>query len=126
MDRTQVSRSYTHPLSHFAAICSENSVEGDIGCFQVLSIMNKAAINIVEQVFLWYGRASFEYIPRVIHLDLEIENASYDSICRNYSVVKINLKIWKPTEDKRYHQPYPDVNTAIYNNDQPDKMYPLV
>ena len=29
------------------------SVEGHLGCFQFLAIMNKAAMNIVEQVSLW-------------------------------------------------------------------------
>jgi hypothetical protein len=30
----------------------------------VLAIMKKAATNIIEQVSLWYNRASFGYIPR--------------------------------------------------------------
>jgi hypothetical protein len=41
-----------------------SSVEGHLGCFQFLAIMNKAAVNIVEQVSLWYNKASFGYIPR--------------------------------------------------------------
>jgi hypothetical protein len=32
-----------------------SSVEGHLVCFQVLAIMNKADINIVEQVYLWYS-----------------------------------------------------------------------
>lgn len=39
-------------------------VEEDLGCFQVLDIMDKAVIYIVEQVSLWNSGASFEYIPR--------------------------------------------------------------
>ena len=39
-----------------------SSVEGHLGCFQFLAIMNKAAMNIVEQVSLWDGGASFEYM----------------------------------------------------------------
>ena len=41
-----------------------SSLEGHLGCFQFLAIMNKAAMNIVEQVSLWYGGASFGYMPR--------------------------------------------------------------
>ena len=39
-------------------------VEGYLGCFQILAIMNKDAMNIVEQVPLWGGGASFGYMPR--------------------------------------------------------------
>jgi hypothetical protein len=40
------------------------SVEGHLGCFQFLVIMNKADINIVEEVSLWDGGASFGYMLR--------------------------------------------------------------
>ena len=40
-----------------------SSVEEHLCCFQVLDIMNKVAMNIVEQVSLWNG-ASFVYMPR--------------------------------------------------------------
>ena len=32
--------------------------------FCVLAIMNNAAMNIVEQMFLWYECASFGYMPK--------------------------------------------------------------
>jgi hypothetical protein len=41
-----------------------SSVEGHLGCFQVLAIINKAAMNIVEHVPLLYVEASFGYMPR--------------------------------------------------------------
>ena len=41
-----------------------SSVEGHLGCFQFLAIMNKAAMNIVEQVSLWDVPASFGYMAR--------------------------------------------------------------
>jgi hypothetical protein len=46
-----------------------SSVEGHLGCFQFLAIMNKAAIyttimTIVEYMSLWHSGASFGYIPR--------------------------------------------------------------
>jgi hypothetical protein len=37
---------------------------GHLGYFQVLAITNKAVMNIVEQVSLWHGGASFGYIPK--------------------------------------------------------------
>jgi hypothetical protein len=49
-------------MSHISFIYS--SVEEHLHCFQCLVIINKAAINIVKQVFLWYSGASFGYMPR--------------------------------------------------------------
>ena len=40
-----------------------SSIEGHLDCFQILDIINKAAINIVERMSLLYVGASFEYIP---------------------------------------------------------------
>jgi hypothetical protein len=39
-------------------------VKGHLGCFQLLAITNKAAMTIVEHATLWYGGASFVYMPR--------------------------------------------------------------
>jgi hypothetical protein len=44
--------------------CIHSSVVGHLGCFQLLAITNKAAMNIVEHVPLWHGEASFGYIPK--------------------------------------------------------------
>jgi hypothetical protein len=46
-----------HFLIHF-------SVEGHLGSFQLLAIINKAAMNIVEHVSLLHVRASSGYRPR--------------------------------------------------------------
>jgi hypothetical protein len=43
--------------------CIHSSVEGHLGSFQLLAIINKAAMNIVKHVFLHVG-ASSEYMPR--------------------------------------------------------------
>jgi hypothetical protein len=40
------------------------SVEGHHGCFQLLAIINKAAMNIVEHVSLLHFGTSFGYMPR--------------------------------------------------------------
>ena len=40
------------------------SVEGHLGSFQLLAIINKAAINIVEHVSLLYVAASSGHMPR--------------------------------------------------------------
>jgi hypothetical protein len=44
--------------------CIYSSVEGCLGSFQLLSIISKAAMNIVEHVSLLYVRASFGYMAR--------------------------------------------------------------
>ena len=41
-----------------------SSVEGHLGSFQLLGIINKAAINTVEHVSLLYIGASFGYMLR--------------------------------------------------------------
>ena len=44
--------------------CIHSSVVGHLGCFQLLSITNKAAMNIVEHMSLWHGSTSFGYVPK--------------------------------------------------------------
>jgi hypothetical protein len=43
--------------------CIWSSIEEHLGCFQLLAIISKAAVNIVEHVYLWYGRENCGYIP---------------------------------------------------------------
>lgn len=47
-------------------------LKGDPGCFQYLEITNKVAMNIIEQVPLWYTGASFGSTPRSGNLGLEV------------------------------------------------------
>jgi hypothetical protein len=44
--------------------CIYSSVEGHLGSFQLLAIINKAAMNIVEHVFLLPVGTSSGYMPR--------------------------------------------------------------
>ena len=44
--------------------CTHSSVEGYLGSFQLLAIINRAAVNIVEHVSLLHGGESSGYIPR--------------------------------------------------------------
>ena len=44
--------------------CIHSSVEEHLGSFQLLAIINKAAMNIMEHVSLLYVGASFGYMPR--------------------------------------------------------------
>jgi hypothetical protein len=44
--------------------CSHSSVEGDLGSFQLLAIINKAAMNTVKHVSLLHVGASSGYMPR--------------------------------------------------------------
>jgi hypothetical protein len=48
----------------FHIICIHSYVEGHLGYFQVLAIINKAAMNIVEHVFLLQVETSSGYMPR--------------------------------------------------------------
>ena len=43
-------------------ICIRPSVVAHVDCFQLLAITNKAAMNIVEHMSLWHGKAYFQYI----------------------------------------------------------------
>jgi len=52
--------------------CIHSSVEGHLGSFQLLAIINKAAMNIVEHVSLLYVGASFGYMPRSGILDPQL------------------------------------------------------
>jgi hypothetical protein len=44
--------------------CIHFSVEGHLGSFQLLATINKAAVNIVEQVSLLQAGISSGYMPR--------------------------------------------------------------
>ena len=44
--------------------CIHSSVEGHLGSFQLLAIINKAAMNIVEHVSLSQVGTSSGYMPR--------------------------------------------------------------
>ena len=44
--------------------CIHSSVEGHLGPFQLLAVINKAAMNIVEHVSLLHVGASSGYMPR--------------------------------------------------------------
>jgi hypothetical protein len=41
--------------------CIHSSIKVYLGCFQLLAIANKATMNMVEHVPLWYIKASFWY-----------------------------------------------------------------
>jgi hypothetical protein len=46
------------------SFCIHSSVEGHLGSFQLLAIINKAAMNIVEHVSFLYVGASSRYMLR--------------------------------------------------------------
>jgi hypothetical protein len=48
----------------YQIFCIYSSVEGYLGSFQLLDIINKAAMNIVENVSLLQVGASSGYMPR--------------------------------------------------------------
>ena len=48
----------------------DSSVEGHLGCFQFLTIISKAAMNVVERESLLYVGASFGDMPRRVQMVL--------------------------------------------------------
>jgi hypothetical protein len=44
--------------------CIHSSVDRHLSCSQLLAIKNKAVVNMVEHVFLWFGGASYGYMPK--------------------------------------------------------------
>jgi hypothetical protein len=52
-------------LLHYI-FCIHSFVEGYLGSFQLLTIINKAAMNIVEHVSLLYVGKTFGYMPRSV------------------------------------------------------------
>jgi len=48
----------------YRIFCIHSSVEGHLGSFQLLAIINKAAKHIVEHVSFLYVGASFGYMPK--------------------------------------------------------------
>ena len=49
-----------------------SSVEGHLGSFQLLAVINKVAMNIVEHVSLLNVGASSGYMPRRVLLDPQV------------------------------------------------------
>jgi hypothetical protein len=52
--------------------CIHSSVERHPGCFQLLAIINKAAMNIVEHVSLLHRGIFSQYMPRVVLLGPQV------------------------------------------------------
>ena len=81
---------------------------GHLGCFQLLAIINKAAMDIVEHVPLSHGRTTFGYIPKVgiaessgtsissllrnLHTDLQSTSLESHQQCRSVPISPHPLK----------------------------------
>jgi hypothetical protein len=61
--------------------CIHSSVEGHLGSFQLLAIINKAAINIVEHVSLLQVGTSSGYMPRTMSNFLRHLQTDFQSGC---------------------------------------------
>jgi hypothetical protein len=51
-------------MKMYHIFCIYSSVKGHLSCFQLLAIINKASINMVDHVSLLYVGASFGYMLR--------------------------------------------------------------
>ncbi|ERE85809.1 solute carrier family 35 member F1 [Cricetulus griseus] len=59
------STSLHHQALVVISLLAVAGIKGHLGCFQFLSIMNIAAMNIVQQESLWEDEASFGYMPKI-------------------------------------------------------------
>jgi hypothetical protein len=66
--------------------CIHSSVEGHLDSFQLLAIINKAAMNVVEHVSLLHVEASSEYKPRS---DIALTNKWI--LAQNFRIPKIQF-----------------------------------
>jgi hypothetical protein len=66
--------------------CIHSSVEGHQGCFQLPANTNKAAMNMVECVSLWYNGASFGYMPRSYGVAVSSGRKLYNTRYKNRPV----------------------------------------
>ena len=57
---------------------THSSVEGILACFHFLTLMTKAAVNIVVQVSLLYGEVFSRCMPRKAELGLKIDSQSFE------------------------------------------------
>jgi hypothetical protein len=53
-------------------LCVHSSIEGHLGSFQLLAIINKAAMNIMEHVSLLHVGAPFGIFPGVVLLGPQV------------------------------------------------------
>jgi hypothetical protein len=77
-----------------------SSVMGHLGCFQLLTTTNKAAMNIVKHMPLWHGGASFGYIPKN-----GIARSSYRFISNYWGtsrlIFRVVVQVCNPTQQWR-------------------------
>jgi hypothetical protein len=75
--------------------CIHSSVEGHLGCFQLLAIINKAAMNIVEHVFLLPVGTS-GYMPsrgKLADLQQKVDLAHWGGSGETRMLVEGSLKV---------------------------------
>ena len=91
-------------ISHFLY----SSIDGRLGCFHVVTIVNKAAVNMEMQISLQYSLlTSFGYIPRD-----EITGSFADSSIFNFLKNLCNVSIvvgpvYSPTNNAKLFPPHP-------------------
>jgi len=73
--------------------CIHSSVEGHLGSFQLLAIINKAAMNIVEHVSLLYVGASQSesYKRHLIGVALQIQRSSPVSSRQEHGIIQAGM-----------------------------------
>ena len=59
-------------MQMYHIFCIHSSVEGHLGSFQFLAIINKTAMNIVEYVYILYVGSSSGYMGGVVLLSIQV------------------------------------------------------
>jgi hypothetical protein len=79
--------------------CVHSSVEEHLGSFQLLAIINKAAVHTVEHVSLLFVRASFGYMARSGRAG-SLGNAM-NTFLRNRLISTVVVQACNPTKNRR-------------------------
>ena len=91
-----------------------STIKGHLGCFQLLNIIIKAVITIVQLMFLWYDRASFGYMSKSCRVVIWIR--TIPSFLRNHQIDiqsgLISYQQWKPVLPQ---QTWQDVLSLSYS-----------
>jgi hypothetical protein len=75
--------------------CIHSSVVGQLGCFQLLAVTDKANMHIVKPVPLWYGGATFGHIPKSAVAGSSGRSISYfQSGCTSLQLLSYVQNIW--------------------------------
>jgi hypothetical protein len=79
--------------------CINTLVEKHLGCFHLLAIINKVAMNWVDHMSLWYGGASSGYMPRTC---IDGSSGTISNFWRNFQIdFQVVVPVYNSTSNER-------------------------